>query len=58
MRRALSVITFDLGGVPAKKFDKFEKVFDFLDAFDGILVSGRKTLVMPDPRTYRLTASE
>src|SRR5690606_8000559 len=39
---------------PAEKFEEFEKIFDFLDAFDGILVSGREKLIKPDPRIYSL----
>lgn len=45
---------YALSNFPAEKFDEFEKVFDFIDAFDGILVSGREKLVKPDPRIYRL----
>jgi 2-haloacid dehalogenase len=45
---------YALTNFPADKFDEFEKDFDFLDAFNGILVSGREKLIKPDPRIYRL----
>lgn len=45
---------YALTNFPADKFDEFETSFDFVRAFDGILVSGRERLIKPDPRIYRL----
>lgn len=46
---------YALTNFPADKFDDFEKAFDFLEEFDGIVVSGREGLIKPDPLIFDLT---
>ena len=45
---------YALTNFPADKYEDFEKSFDFLDEFEGILVSGRERLIKPDPGIFTL----
>ena len=45
---------YALTNFPADKYEDFEKSFDFLDEFEGILVSGRERLIKPDPDIFTL----
>ncbi len=52
--KARSVPVYAITNFSADKFALTRKRFDFLDSFDGIIVSGVERLVKPDPAIYRL----
>jgi 2-haloacid dehalogenase len=52
--RDAGVPLYALTNFSAEKFTLARARFDFLDWFDGIVVSGEERLGKPDPRIYRL----
>ena len=52
--KARGVPVYAITNFSADKFELTRKRFDFLNGFDGIIVSGQERLVKPDPAIYRL----
>jgi 2-haloacid dehalogenase len=51
--RARGVALYALSNWNAETFARTQALFPFLDAFDGLVISGRIGLAKPDPRIYR-----
>ncbi|WP_247893707.1 HAD family hydrolase [Azospirillum endophyticum] len=52
--KARGVPVYAITNFSVDKFELTRKRFDFLNGFDGIIVSGQERLVKPDPAIYRL----
>ncbi|WP_372397402.1 HAD family phosphatase [Azospirillum sp. HJ39] len=52
--KARGVPVYAITNFSADKFDLTCRRFDFLNGFDGIIVSGRERLVKPDPAIFHL----
>ena len=52
--KARGVPVYAITNFSADKFELTRKRFDFLNGFDGIVVSGQERLVKPDQAIYRL----
>ncbi|HVV93791.1 MAG TPA: HAD family phosphatase [Hyphomicrobiales bacterium] len=52
--KAAGVPVYAISNFSAAKYDETARRFPFLDAFDGVVISGREGLVKPDPRIFRL----
>ncbi len=52
--KARGVPVYAITNFSADKFDLTCKRFDFLNGFDGIIVSGQERLVKPDPAIFHL----
>ncbi len=52
--RQNGVRNYAITNFSAEKFAVARTVFPFLDAFDGIVVSGEERILKPDPAIYRL----
>lgn len=52
--KARGVPVYAITNFSADKFELTRKRFDFLDSFDGIIVSGVERLVKPDPAIFTL----
>ncbi|BAI73009.1 2-haloacid dehalogenase [Azospirillum sp. B510] len=52
--KARGVPVYAITNFSVEKFELTRKRFDFLNSFDGLIVSGQERLVKPDPAIYRL----
>jgi 2-haloacid dehalogenase len=52
--RSRGVPIYALSNWSAETYPAAQKRFDFLEWFDGIVLSGKVRLIKPDPRIYRL----
>lgn len=52
--KAREVPVYAITNFSADKFALSQKRFDFLNGFDGIVVSGIERVVKPDPKIYRI----
>ncbi|CAO3353792.1 HAD family hydrolase [Azospirillum melinis] len=52
--KARGVPVYAITNFSVDKFELTRRRFDFLNGFDGIIVSGAERLVKPDPAIYRL----
>ncbi|MGF7173408.1 HAD family hydrolase [Azospirillum doebereinerae] len=52
--KARGVPVYAITNFSADKFELARKRFDFLNSFEGVIVSGTERLVKPDPAIYRL----
>ncbi len=52
--KARGVPVYAITNFSADKFALSQKRFDFLNGFDGIVVSGVEKVVKPDPKIYRI----
>jgi 2-haloacid dehalogenase len=52
--RAAGVPLYALTNWSAETFGTARRCFEFLDWFDGVVVSGEERIVKPDPRIFRL----
>ena len=53
--RGKNIPLYALTNFSAETFVSARTIYDFLDWFQGILVSGEERLIKPDPRIYELT---
>lgn len=52
--KARGVPVYAITNFSADKFTLSQKRFDFLNGFDGIVVSGIEKVIKPDPKIYRI----